>query len=110
MQDFRLPMTLTHLISRHGEKTVLHSLDFDIVTVAKNEDEAWTRHNLSVKTYVEFGLSKGWSAHILFRAPQDAWDKLMPNRHVKIVPPLIIESQTTTMYAVEAPDEYLCAA
>ena len=110
MRKFTMPKTLTHLIFRHGEKVVLHSLDFDIVTVANSEDAAWKRHVLSVKTYVEFGFSKGWSDNIEFRAPDKVWAMLTPDTPVKIMPPILIESQQTPMYAVQTPDEYLCAA
>ena len=49
-QDFQLPMTLTHRVTHPGDKTVLHSLEFDIVTVDTSEEEAWERHVQAVKT------------------------------------------------------------
>ncbi|MGA2903629.1 MAG: hypothetical protein ABSD98_07350 [Candidatus Korobacteraceae bacterium] len=109
-QDFQLPMTLTHLVTHPGDKTVLHSLDFDIVTVDNSEEEAWERHVQSVKTYVECGLSKGWQQYIRFRAPDEAWAQLTPDTPVRIMPPIVIEGRQTTVYAVTPKHEYLCAA
>jgi hypothetical protein len=66
---FNLPMMLTFLESRNGH--LVHSLDFDIVSVATTEHEAWEKARLCGKGYVEFGLSKGWPDYIAFSAPQD---------------------------------------
>jgi hypothetical protein len=64
-KPFNLPMMLTFLESKNGHH-VVHSLDFDIVSVADTEHEAWEKARLAVKTYVEFGLSKGWYDYIAF--------------------------------------------
>src|ERR1039458_10689284 len=71
-RPFRLPMTLTHLITQSSEKRfVVHSLDFDLVEVGATREEAWDRLALAVKSYVEFGLSKAWDDYIIFPAPDE---------------------------------------
>ena len=82
-------MMLTHLTSQNG-KYVVHSLDFDIVSVADNEREAWEKHTLAIKTYVEFGISNGWQEYIIFPAPQELWDKITPDTPTQIRPPIMI--------------------
>jgi hypothetical protein len=89
-QPFRLPMTLTFLSGRLDGKFLVHSLDFDIVSVARDEDTAMTKMRMAVKTYVEYGLSKGWKEHIVFPAPQSFWDCLGPDTPTKIAPPITV--------------------
>jgi hypothetical protein len=104
MKRFSLPAVLTNLIATNG-KCVAHNLDFDLVAVAPTEEEAWARLRLAVKTYVEFGLSKGWEHSMLFAAPQEVRDLLKPNTPVQIMPPLEIASDTTPVLAVRSPHE-----
>ena len=77
-RSFNLPMMLTFLESKNGHH-VVHSLDFDIVSVSDSEENAWRKQRIAVKTYVEFGLSNGWKNHIVFNAPKEYWDKITPD-------------------------------
>jgi hypothetical protein len=73
----RLPMTATFVSYARAKdgKVVAHSLDFDLVSVAENEQKALDKLRLSVKTYVEYGLSNCWGEDILFPAPQEYWER-----------------------------------
>src|SRR5215471_18716431 len=88
-KPFNLPMMLTNLLVRNG-KHVAHSLDFDIVCVGDNEKEASEKLYLAIKTYVEFGISKGWEDYIHFEAPQEYWDKLTPDVPLQLGPSITI--------------------
>lgn len=73
---FRLPMTgafLSYPRSKDG-KIVAHSLDFDLVAVADDEERAFKKLRRAVKTYVEYGISNNWTADIIFRAPEQCWE------------------------------------
>jgi hypothetical protein len=99
IKPFNLPMMLTFLESKNGHH-VVHSLDFDIVSVGNTEHEAWDKARLAVKTYVEFGLSKGWSEHIAFSAPQEYWDKITPDVNSRIAEPIMIANVEKKVVAV----------
>ena len=90
---FQLPMTMTILITRKEDKVVAHALDFDIVTVADTEEHATNKLALAVKTYIEYGLSKGWSEDIIFAAPNECWEKLSPETPVSLMPPMFIDDR-----------------
>lgn len=90
---FQLPMTMTILISRQAEKVVAHALDFDIVTVADTEEHATNKLALAVKTYVEYGLSKGWSEDIMFAAPNEYWEGLSPETPVNLMAPIFVDDK-----------------
>jgi len=109
-KGFNLPMMLTFLESKNGHH-VVHSLDFDIVSVADSEHEAWDKARLAVKTYVEFGLSKGWPEHIMFSAPQEYWDKITPDTNTRIAEPIMIANVEKKVVAVyESTDARLRSA
>jgi hypothetical protein len=99
-------MTLTNLMSCNGA-CVAHSLDFDIVAVDATEEAAWNKLSLAVKTYVEFGLSQGWSEFIMHEAPQEFWDELTPSTPVKIMPPLEIADGERKAIVARPPHEAL---
>jgi len=102
-RSFNLPMMLTFLESKNGHHAV-HSLDFDIVSVADSEDEAWSKLRLAVKTYVEFGLSNGWKEHIVFNAPKDKfWDKITPELSSRILEPILLADTEKKVVAVHEP-------
>jgi len=101
-------MTLTHLLCTNG-KAVAHSLDFDLVSVASTEEEATKKLRLAVKTYVEFGLGKGWDDYILFPAPKRYRDKLTPDVPAQIGPPIEIASDERAVLVVR-PHEAFAAA
>lgn len=101
-RPFNLPMMLTFLESQNGHHAV-HSLDFDIVSVADSEEVAWKKLRLAVKTYVEFGLSKGWKNHILFNAPQECWDKITPELTSRILESITLGDTETKVIAVNEP-------
>lgn len=101
-RQFNLPMMLTFLESQNGHHAV-HSLDFDIVSVADSEEVAWRKLRLAVKTYVEFGLSKGWKQYILFNAPQECWDKITPELNSRILESITLGNTETKVIAVNEP-------
>lgn len=103
-------MMLTFLESKNGHHAV-HSLDFDIVSVAGSEEEAWQRMRLAVKTYVEFGLSNGWKEYIVFNAPKEYWDKITPDVTTRILEPITLGDMEKKVIAVNEPaDDSLRAA
>jgi hypothetical protein len=102
-QSFSLPMMLTFLESEN-EHHVVHSLDFDIVSVADTEDDVWAKLRLAVKTYVEFGLSNGWKDHIMFPAPQEFWDKITPDMTTRIMEPITLGDAEKKVIAVHERD------
>ena len=109
-RSFNLPMMLTFLESKNGHHAV-HSLDFDIVSVAGSEEEAWQRMRLAVKTYVEFGLSNGWKEYIVFNAPKEYWDKITPDVTTRILEPITLGDMEKKVIAVNEPaDDSLRAA
>lgn len=70
-------MTATFsLYQRADGMAVAHALEFDLVSVAESEKEAEHKLRLAVKTYIEYGLFKGWDKDIRFSAPQECWDRL----------------------------------
>lgn len=101
-RSFNLPMMLTFLESKNGHHAV-HSLDFDLVSVADSEDEAWSKLRLAVKTYVEFGLSNGWKDHIVFPAPKELWDKITPEVSSRILEPITLGDAEKKVIAVHDP-------
>ena len=101
-RSFNLPMMLTVLESKNGHHAV-HSLDFDIVSVADSEEVAWSKLRLAVKTYVEFGLSKGWKNQIVFNAPQECWDKITPELTSRILESITLGDTETKVIAVNEP-------
>jgi hypothetical protein len=107
-KPFALPMMLTHLMVHRDGKHIAHSLDFDIVCVADNEDAAWDKLVMSIKTYVEFGISKGWKDSIIFPAPKEFWDKLTPETPMQLRPPITIAGEERKV--VEAEVHEACAA
>lgn len=114
-EEFSLPTTLTTLTGklvrgRHTGKHVAHCLDFDLVEIADTEDEVWDRLTATIITYVEFGLSKGWSSSIRHRAPDRFWNVLTPQVPVKFMPPITIANKSVPVIEVAAPNEALCAA
>jgi len=107
-KPFALPMVLTNLMIHNG-KHVAHSLDFDIVCVADDENEAWGKLSLAIKTYVEFGISNGWQDSIIFPAPQEYWDKLTPDTPLKIGPPIIIAGIERKVVEAEISEDCVAA-
>jgi hypothetical protein len=101
-RSFNLPMMLTFLESKNGHHAV-HSLDFDLVSVAESEDEAWAKLRLAVKTYVEFGLSNGWKDQIVFPAPKEFWDKITPDVSTRILEPITLGDTEKKVIAVHEP-------
>jgi hypothetical protein len=90
---FQLPMTTTISVGQRDGRFIAHALDFDIVCTGETEDDATDKLALSIKTYIEYGLSKGWSGDILFPAPTECWDRLSPDTPVKLMPPIFIDDR-----------------
>jgi hypothetical protein len=90
-RQFRLPMTLTTTTSKQGDLYVAQSLDFDLVETGKSRTDAWGNLMLAIKTYVEFGLGKGWDDFIIQNAPNE----IHPHgTRVEQMPPLELASTT----------------
>ena len=70
-RQFRLPMTLSTTVTQKGKLWIAHSLDFDLVETGDSRSDAWENLMLAIKTYVEFGLSKGWDDFIIQTASND---------------------------------------
>jgi hypothetical protein len=83
-------MVTFSLYEREDGKFVSHALDFDIVAVADSEKDSEEKLRLAVKIYIEYGLFKGWEKDIRFSAPMEFWDRLTPDSHVSIGPPIEI--------------------
>src|SRR5258707_7368738 len=98
-RSLNLPMMLTFLESKNGHHAV-HSLVFDIVSVADSEEVAWNKLRLAVKTYVEFELSQGWKNHIVFNAPQECCDKITPEPTSRIFESVKLGDAGTKVVAV----------
>jgi hypothetical protein len=90
---FRLPMTSAFLSYTRGKdgKVVAHSLDFDLVAVDDDEEKAFKRLRLAVKTYIEYGLSNNWTEDIVFPAPREYWENFMKAKSIRSMEPLEIE-------------------
>jgi len=83
-------MTATFVSYRRSKdgKTVAHSLDFDLVAVADDENKALDKLRLSVKTYIEYGLSNNWLEDILCPAPQKYWECFDKATEIKQLDPI----------------------
>lgn len=115
-KGFRLPMTaafVSYTRAKDG-KTVAHSLDFDLVAVAENEDQAFGRLRLAVKTYVEYGLSNNWAEDIMFPAPTESWDGFAASKSIQSMEPIEIEDDRMIVVratvAHHEPRQATCAA
>jgi len=98
-RPFRLPMTLGHIVTQTSStRFVAHSLDFDLVEIGATEEEAWGNLMLAVKTYVEFGLSKGWDDYVIQPAPEQY--KITEDMEVKMMPPLLIANAKRAVIAM----------
>ncbi len=109
-RPFRLPMTLSHLVTRTNlNRFVAHSLDFDLVEVGATREEAWSRLTLAVKTYVEFGLSKAWDDFIIFPAPDEFKRKITADMEISIMPPIELANTTQPVMALQAHEAFAAA-
>jgi hypothetical protein len=111
LQEFSLPTTITALAAKVNDKYIAHCLDFDLIETANTEEEAWSRLTFTIKTYVEFGLGKGWGHSIRHRAPDRFWDAVSQDVPVRIKAPIKIANVTVPVIKVEEPRyEALAAA
>lgn len=111
MKKFRLPTTITNLIQKGDECCTAHSLDFDIVAVAPSESEAWDKLQLCIKTYVEFGLSRGWEDYIYFPAPEAVRAELKKaDTQLEVRPPLQIANDLRPVVAARPHDHQRVAS
>jgi len=109
-RQFRLPMMLSHLVRRTADnRFVAHSLDFDLVEVGATREEAWEKLSLAVKTYVEFGLSKGWDDFIIFPVPDEFKRRIHPHMEVELKTPIMIANVSQPVMALQD-DEALAVA
>ncbi len=111
LQEFSLPTTITIVGAEVNGKQLAHCLDFDLIETADTAEEALSRLTLTIKTYVEFGLGKGWEHCIRHRAPQRFWDAVTQDMQVQFGPPIKIANVTVPVIQVEEPGyEALAAA
>ena len=90
-KTFELPMMSVIRFSRDGEGFVAHALDFDLVAVGRNEEEATKKIRWAIKAYIEYGLKNYWEDHIIFRAPEETVNELSPGETtLKLLEPLMI--------------------
>jgi hypothetical protein len=85
-------MTLSTTVTQKGKLWIAHSLDFDLVETGHSRSGAWENLMLAIKTYVEFGLSKGWDDYIIQTAPSDF--QMSAGMSVEVMPPLELASTT----------------
>ncbi len=77
---FTSRMTCAVLVSKTPSGAFqAHALDFDLLCEAPSREKVIEKLELSVKAYIDFGLSKGWSEDIIYPAPQEYWDKAASN-------------------------------
>jgi hypothetical protein len=110
IEEFTLPTTITILTGEIRGKHIAHCLDFDLLETSHDEEEALRRLDCTIKTYVEFGLGKGWKGSIRHRAPQRFWDALTPDLPVKFSKPIMIANTTVPVIKAEPHYEALAAA
>jgi hypothetical protein len=107
-EEIQIPMTLTHLFTKTESGCIGHSLDFDIVAVAEDRTAAEKKLALAIKTYVEFGLSKGWKTEILFPAPEEYRASMKPGP-AAVLPTIEIAGRKSSVFAASH-DETLSPA
>jgi hypothetical protein len=77
--EFLEPKFLHYLV-RTGDYTVAHCLDYDLVAVADNQDEAIRRLNLVVRSHIEVARKKDMLTALQHRAPDQYWQELASAR------------------------------
>jgi len=94
--------------ARPDGKVVAHSLDFDLVAVGSDEDNAFKKLRLALKTYLEYGLSKGWVDDICFPAPQEYWEPFLKASSMRSMEPIEIDDdrQMIVVHATMMGNEY----
>ena len=109
---FRLPMTTAFLSFRRPKdgKAVAHSLDFDLVAVADDEDLALDKLRLAVKTYIEYGISNCWTDDIMFPAPTEYWERFQAAKTFRTMEPIgIDDDRMIVVRATIADHEHIAA-
>ena len=109
-RPFQLPTSVFTINYQDSEtqKHVAHCLDFDLVCVGDTNKQAEESLRLAIKTYIEFGLSKGWNEEIHLRAPQEVWDQLTPNTPLRLGEAIFIDSRSILVVKAE-PSEPVAA-
>jgi|GEM_PF-3643985 hypothetical protein len=77
--------------ARPDGKVVAHSLDFDLVAVGADEEGAFRKLRLALKTYLEYGLSNGWVDDICFPAPSEYWEPFLKATSMRSMDPIEID-------------------
>lgn len=102
---FRLPMGTTFGTYQRDDKWIAHALDFDLVSSGKTKAKALEKLRLSVKTYIEYGLTKNWVEDIIFPAPDRYWERIPIGHMFETMAPIEIEDQRMLVYDVPLTDE-----
>ena len=108
-ERFSLPMTATFVVSTSSKGCVARALDFDLVSTADDEQTALAKLRFAVKSYIEFGLGRGWDEHIRFPAPSEHWNQLRDSKVVNLMPPIEIDGTMVLVYESRT-NEAVCAA
>jgi hypothetical protein len=108
---FELPMMTYFLLTKHPHGTVAHALDFDLVSVAKTDEEAKKKLRMTIKAHVEFGIQMDITKDILFKAPEEFWAALTPETTLSIGEPIQIDNAhlIRTAYTTKIDETELCS-
>jgi len=112
-QAFRIPMTGAFVTrTKPDGKVVAHSLDFDLVAVGEDEERAFKKLRLALKTYLEYGISKDWTDDISFPAPPEYWEPFLKATSMRSMDPIEIDAdrQMIVVHATMMFDEHRQAA
>jgi hypothetical protein len=109
---FELPMMTYFLLTKHPHGTVAHALDFDLVSVAKSDEEACKKLRMAIKAHVEFGIQMDITKDILFKAPEEFWAALTPETTLSIGEPIQIDNAhlIRTAYTTKTDESELCSS
>ena len=107
-KSFKLPKAITIALYKNAEgKCVAHALDFDLVSVANDEQEVLKKIRLAVKVYVEYGLNNNWAEDIDFPAPDRFWQGVAKAEHIGSLPPIEIEDKRLFVFRAMIANEAL---
>jgi hypothetical protein len=83
MNEFPKIRIINYLLSPKDGKTIAHCLDFDLVVVHSDQEEAIQRLNAVVKAHIEFALNQGTYAQLSTPAPNEYWERFNKGIFIK---------------------------
>ncbi len=103
---FRLPMGTTFgTYQREDGRWIAHALDFDLVSSGMSKAKALDKLRISVKTYIEYGLTNNWVEDIIFPAPDRYWERIPIGHAAETMAPIEIEDRRMLVYDVPLTNE-----